>query len=65
MTIAKTGAAAGQEPFLLETVATDTLIGGSGDGPVALTCNCYGSCQGGLCGSCCTIISTGHTVLEI
>jgi hypothetical protein len=52
------------DPFLLEAVAADSLIGDVGDtGPVTFTCNCAGSCQGGLCsGTCCTM---PHTALEI
>lgn len=52
------------DPFLLETVAADSLIADIGDtGPVSLTCNCAGSCQQGLCsGSCCGM---PHTTLEI
>ena len=53
------------DPFLLETVAADSLIGDGGDpGAVTFTCNCAGSCQWGLCsgGSCCSL---PHTALEI
>jgi hypothetical protein len=35
------------DPFLLEVVPTDALtawIDGDLEGPVARTCNCYGSC---------------------
>jgi hypothetical protein len=58
----------GQDPFLLQAIATESLVAGDADGgPVALTCNCYGSCQGGLCsGTCCSngpIL--GHTILEV
>jgi hypothetical protein len=55
-----------QDPFLLQTIATENLVAGDTDGgPVALTCNCYGSCQGGLCsGTCCTVTPSGFTVLE-
>jgi hypothetical protein len=54
-----------EDPFLLETIATDALIVGVGEdiGPVARTCNCYGSCGPTLCaGHCCTHGST--TCLE-
>jgi hypothetical protein len=58
----------GQDPFLLQAITTETLVAGDADGgPIALTCNCYGSCQGGLCsGSCCSNGPVpGHTVLEV
>ena len=67
MTVLKTRTSE-QDPFLLQAIATESLVAGDADGgPVALTCNCYGSCQGGLCsGTCCTFTSIpGHTVLEI
>nr|WP_296074943.1 hypothetical protein [uncultured Actinoplanes sp.] len=52
------------DPFLLEAVPADTLVGDIGDtGAVTFTCNCAGSCQQGLCGgSCCSL---PHTALEI
>jgi hypothetical protein len=64
MTVDLRDRSAQKDPFLLEAVAADSLLGEpAGDGPVALTCNCYGSCQGGLCsGTCC---SMRVTALEI
>jgi hypothetical protein len=53
-----------RDPFLLETVATESLIASVSEdtGPVARTCNCWGSCGPGLChGTCCS----GSTYLEL
>jgi|tagenome__1003787_1003787.scaffolds.fasta_scaffold19941415_2 hypothetical protein len=64
MTIVSHARSGREDPFLLDTVAADSLIGAVDDtGPVALTCNCAGSCQQGLCsGTCCTM---PWTALEI
>jgi hypothetical protein len=52
--------------FLFAPVRTDGLVGGIDEatGPVARTCNCYGTCGPGLChGTCCSMVPL--TVLEI
>jgi len=55
------------DPFLLEVVPTDALtawIDGDVEGPVARTCNCFGSCGSTIhqTGTECTMWST--TCLE-
>jgi hypothetical protein len=57
------------DEFLFDVVRTESLIAGiAGDsGPVARTCNCFGTCGPGLCsGSCCSNGPlTAPTALEI
>ena len=66
MTLMSVGSAVA-DPFLFESVGTDSMIAGNGDGagPVALTCNCYGSCGPGLCSGHCCSLTPRITILEI
>jgi hypothetical protein len=66
VTVERADQATVDDPFLLEVVGTDALtaaIDGGVEGPVARTCNCWGTCGPGITtGSCCTAAST--TCLE-